>query len=103
MEYDGYALHRLRIVPPAAQSEIANPQSKIDGLRLLISLKPEEATHLHATAGDYSRIACRGLLSSASPASVPVNFGSLPKALTDVGMPSVRLKCCRCMFMAGRP
>jgi len=55
MESDGYALHRLRIVPPAAQSEIANPQSKIDGLRLVIPLKPDEATHLHATAGNWFR------------------------------------------------
>ena len=70
MEYDGYALHRLRIVPPAAQSEIANPQSKIDGLRLLISLKPEQATHLHATAGDWFR-------SSVSSIALPAGAGVL--------------------------
>ncbi|MCU0982223.1 MAG: DUF6067 family protein, partial [Pirellulaceae bacterium] len=55
LEYDGYALHRLRIVPPPDKSEIRNLKSKIDSLRLVVPLRPEVATHLHAAGGEWFR------------------------------------------------
>ena len=63
MEYDGYALHRLRIQPPAGKSEI-------DHLRLVIPLKPDHATHLHAAAGEWFR-------SSVSSIALGTNQGVL--------------------------
>ncbi|MCY3024511.1 MAG: DUF6067 family protein, partial [Planctomycetota bacterium] len=44
LEYDGYAFHRINIVPP-------NPQAKMDALRLIIPLKREYAMQLHAVGG----------------------------------------------------
>jgi len=49
MEYDGYVEHRLTIAPQGEQ--------RVDGVRLVIPLVPEEATHLHAAAGDWFRAA----------------------------------------------
>ncbi|MFG0247710.1 MAG: glycoside hydrolase domain-containing protein, partial [Phycisphaeraceae bacterium JB051] len=48
MEYDGYALHELTITPPAVDASV-------DKMRLVIPLKSEFATHLHAAAGDWFR------------------------------------------------
>jgi len=44
LEYDGYALHRVRIVPP-------QPGARVDALRLVVPLKGEYATQLHAVGG----------------------------------------------------
>lgn len=55
IEYDGYAQHRVRIVPLPDKSEIQNPKSEIDSLRLVIPLLPEVATHLHAVGGEWFR------------------------------------------------
>ncbi len=44
LEYDGYALHRVSIVPP-------NPKAQMDALRLIIPLKREYAMQLHAVGG----------------------------------------------------
>jgi hypothetical protein len=56
LHYDGYALHKLRIVPPATslKAETRNLNT-LDALRLVIPLKPEYATHLHAAAGEWFR------------------------------------------------
>lgn len=48
MAYDGYALHKLLITPPAAGATV-------DRLRLVIPIQPEQATHLHAAAGQWFR------------------------------------------------
>ncbi len=59
MEYDGYALHRVRIIPPAMPSDKSDRSDhlkpSLDRLRLIIPLKPEYATHLHAAAGQWFR------------------------------------------------
>ena len=47
MEYDGYVQHRITLA--------ADGKQDADRIRLVIPLKPEEATHLHATAGDWFR------------------------------------------------
>ncbi len=47
MEYDGYVQYVLSIVPEG--------NVHADRLRLVIPLKPEHATHLHAAAGDWFR------------------------------------------------
>lgn len=44
LEYDGYALHRVHIVPP-------QPGARVDALRLVVPLKGEYATQLHAVGG----------------------------------------------------
>jgi hypothetical protein len=54
MEYDGYARHKFRIVPPTAASD-KSATAKVNAIRLIIPLKPEYATHLHAAAGDWFR------------------------------------------------
>ena len=50
MEYDGYLEHKITLAPEKGAA-------KIDSLRLVIPLKPEDATHLHATGGEWFRSA----------------------------------------------
>jgi hypothetical protein len=52
LDYDGYDLHRLRIVPTGSSQP---GDSKVTALRFIVPLKPEYATHLHAVAGDWFR------------------------------------------------
>jgi len=49
MEYDGYVEHKIRIEAPK------DGPGKADSIRLVIPLRPEEATHLHAAAGEWFR------------------------------------------------
>ncbi len=54
LEYDGYALHRITIEPPAEappNTERRTPNTTLDSLRLVIPLKREYATQLHAVGG----------------------------------------------------
>jgi hypothetical protein len=50
LEYDGYALHRIRIEPPQG-----GKSKKMERLRLVIPLKPEYAPLLHAAGGGHFR------------------------------------------------
>lgn len=47
MDYDGYMLYRIKLAPQGKQ--------RADRIRLVIPLKPEEATHLHAAGGEWFR------------------------------------------------
>ena len=49
LEYDGYALHKIRIEPPAGKA------NKLERLRLVIPLKTEYAKYLHAAGGGHFR------------------------------------------------
>jgi hypothetical protein len=50
LEYDGYAAHTIRIIPPKAASD-GSGTAKADALRLIIPLKPKYAFNLHAIGG----------------------------------------------------
>ena len=54
MEYDGYVEHRVRIVPLELKPETRNLNA-LTSLRLVIPLKPEVATHLHAVGSEWFR------------------------------------------------
>jgi len=49
LEYDGYALHTIRIEPPEGGNR------RLDSLRFVVPLKSRHATHLHAAAGAWFR------------------------------------------------
>ncbi len=51
LEYDGYVEHRLTIAPEG------EGERRADRIRLVIPLKGEAATHLHAAAGNWFRSA----------------------------------------------
>jgi len=60
LEYDGYVEHRVRIVPPGAASDTSGGSDRSDSartesVRLVVPLKPEVATHLHAVGGEWFR------------------------------------------------
>ena len=48
IEYDGYLQHTIKLDP-------AQVPTAIDSVRLVIPLKPEDATHLHAAGGEFFR------------------------------------------------
>lgn len=70
MDYDGYALHRVRIIPPAGKADAENPAPRADRLRLVIPLIPTEATHLHAIGGDWFRSSVSSIALPADPGLV---------------------------------
>ena len=74
MDYDGYVLYRLRLEPKGRQ--------KVDAMRLVIPLRPEEATHLHAAGGVWMR----GAVSSIA---LPRKAGRLWSSL-NTGSPDIR-------------
>ena len=48
IEYDGYVQHTIKLDP-------AQLPAAVDSIRLMIPLKPEDATHLHAAGGEFFR------------------------------------------------
>jgi hypothetical protein len=54
MDYDGYALHRLRIVSQDAGKDEKDLR-QVDRIGLVVPLEPKYGTHLHAAAGEWFR------------------------------------------------